>query len=146
LSKKYEITARYKINQSSLLTKCLLALHCLSAFAVLLSSLDLEYKALLWSAVFFSLLFYSSKERDFNGLLIRHSSLKGWELADLDGIYCPIEVLPSTVISSYLLVMHFNQKNKQKQSILICKDALINDDYRKLMVALKIAGLKKDEA
>jgi hypothetical protein len=39
----------------------------------------------------------------------------------------------------------FNQKNKQKQSILICKDALINDDYRKLMVALKITGLKKGE-
>ena len=41
-----------------------------------------------------------------------------------------------------MIVLHFMQ-NKQKQTILICRDALFYDEYRKLMVALKITGLKR---
>ena len=144
MSKKYEITETYKINQSPSLIKWLAVLHGLSIFTVFLISFALVYKAMLWGTIIFSFVFYLNRDAEFNGMLIRHSSCGGWELADLDGIFYPIKVLPSTVITPYLLIMHFNQQNKQKQTILICKDALINDDYRKLMVALKISGLKKD--
>ncbi len=95
-------------------------------------------------AILFSFLLYLKKQLEFGEIFVRHSSLRGWELADLDGKYYSIEVLPSTIITSILLVLHFKQQSKPKQTILICKDALINDDYRKLMVALRISGLKKD--
>jgi len=144
LLKKYEITATYKISQSLWLIKWLAILHGLSFIAVFLTSVALVYKALLWCTIIFSLFFCLDRENRFNGLVIRYSSFKGWEFADLEDIYSPIEVLPSTVITPYFLIMHFNQQNRQKQTILICKDALINDDYRKLMVALRISGLKRD--
>jgi len=34
-------------------------------------------------------------------------------------------------------------QNKKKQTILICRDALSYDEYRKLMVALKISGVNR---
>ena len=53
-----------------------------------------------------------------------------------------IELLASTVVSRYIIVLHFVQ-NKENQTILICRDALFYDEFRKLMVALKISGLNK---
>lgn len=121
--------------------KGLVIFHLLSVVAVFISELALAYKVILWDAIIVSLLFYLGKHFAHKGQYIRYSSRNGWEL---DQAFYPIEILTSTVITSYLLILHFEQQNKRKQTILICKDALINDDYRKLIVALRLSGLKKD--
>ncbi len=96
--------------------------------------------------ILFSLLFYLRRELRFHGLSIVHSMVSGWEMALSDHQFYPVKILASTVITPYLIVLHYKIQNKQKKTILICKDALIEDDYRKLMVELKISGIQKDDA
>ncbi len=79
----------------------------------------------------------------FKHYKIRYSSVVGWDITQNGDVFHLIEVLPSTVLTSYLLILHFKAHNKKIQTILIVKDALTHDNYRKLMVLLKIAGVKK---
>jgi len=123
----------------------LVVLHVLSIPPVFLSSLTLINKIILCSAVFISLLVNLNREHHFKSQLIRYSSFAGWEIAYNSSFY-PIEVLPSTVITPFLLVLHYKQQKKPKKAILICKDALINEEYRKLMVKLTIDGFKKEDS
>lgn len=77
--------------------------------------------------------------------ILRFSLLAGWEIAYAENHYHPITVIPSTVITRFLVILHFKMQNQQKQTILIFNDALNGDEYRKLVVELKISGLAKDD-
>ncbi len=123
----------------------LLVLHIIAIIAVSVSAFAvLPYKTLLVFFILISLVVYSKKENNFKGLTLRHANTSGWEIAFLENQFSPIRVLPSTVITHYLIVLHYKIQNQQKRAILIFRDALINDDFRKLLVALKISGLSKD--
>lgn len=91
-----------------------------------------------------SLIFYLKREKDFSGCFVRHSHRRGWEIAFSDQNFNSITIMPSTVISTVLIVLHFNTVIKQKQAVLIYNDAMPSDDYRRLMVELKINGLKRE--
>ena len=123
----------------------MLILHLVAFLAVFLSALVLAYKVVLWDAILFSFLFNLAKHRKYKGPSIRYSPRIGWELAQTDLKFHSIEVLPSTVTTQFLIILHFKQQSKKKQTILICRDTLIQNDYRKLMVALRLSGLKRDD-
>jgi len=143
LLKKSEPTQLFKINQSSLLIKCLLILHLLPIPFIFLISLPYISRVLLIVSILMSLWLYLRKEIYFKSRWIRYSSMKGWEFADFYPVFFQMQVLPSTVLTPYLLILHFKLQNNSKKTILICRDALIDDSYRKLLVLLKISGLKK---
>ena len=117
-------------------------MHAIAIVAVLINALDLIYKVIISLMVLVSLFVYLKREYNFQGLLIRHSSGLGWEVAYLENYFYAVDILASTVITRYIIVLHFLQ-NKKKQTILICRDALSYDEYRKLMVALKISGVNR---
>jgi len=142
LSKKYAINQTFKVHRSSLLIRWLVVLHAIAIVAAFINALDLIYKIIITAMVLISLYIYLKRENDFHGLSIRHSTEFGWEVAYSENNFYAIEILASTVVTRYIIVLHFMQ-NKKNQSILICRDALIYDEFRKLMVALKISGLKK---
>ena len=144
LSKKYAKTKIFEINQSPLLIKWLVAIHAIAIFAACLNALELAYKIVIISLILFSLFFYLRRELRFHDFSIVHSMANGWEMALSDNHFHTVKILASTVVTPYLIVLHYKIQNKQKQTILICKDALIADDYRKLMVELKISGIQKD--
>lgn len=138
--KKSANTQIFSISYSSLLVYGLIAIHFLAFIAAGLNSLALIYKIALWVLIITSLIIYlrrSNKE-----FFIRYGSTSGWEIADSENSYLPITILASTVICPYLTVLHFYRKNQKKQTILIVIDALKNDEYRKLMVALKVSAMK----
>ncbi len=143
--KKSEITITFKIHQSIALMKGVVILHLAAFLAVFLSALVLAYKVVLWNVVLFSLFFYVAKFREYKSQFIRYSLRSGWEFAQSDLKFYPIDILSSTVITQFLLFLHFKQQSAKKQTILIYKDALIKDDYRKLMVELRLSGLKRDD-
>jgi len=116
----------------------------LSVFPIFIASISLIYKSLLFIAIIASLLIYRTREIKRNGLLIRYKPELGWEIALQGNDYYSIEVLPSTVITSFFIVLHFKRHKNKKQTTLIAKDALIDDEFRKLMVLLKISGVRKD--
>jgi hypothetical protein len=142
---KFAITQTFKIGQSSTVKTWLVAIHALAIFASVLNALALGYKIILIIFILTSLLVYLWKEAKFKGVSIRYSSLSGWEMAQKNSVYVPIQILPSTVITPYLIVLHLKTEGNKSPAllILICRDALIGDEFRRLMVALKISWARK---
>jgi hypothetical protein len=88
---------------------------------------------------------FINKKNTKKKYILRFSLLSGWAIAYAENHYHPITITPSTVITRYLIILHFKMQNQQKQAILIFNDALNGDEYRKLVVELKISGLAKDD-
>lgn len=124
--------------------KLLFALHALAIIAVFISALALLYKTILTVCILVSLFIYAKREFDFEGLTIRYADSFGWEIAFSENQFNPIQVLPSTVITSHSIVLQYKTQSQQKRAIIICRDAMIKDNFRKLLVELKISGLSKD--
>jgi hypothetical protein len=122
-------------------------MHFVALLASVLNALAMLYKLAIICSILISLFYYVKTMNQC--FFIRYGALSGWEIAYSENLYYPIKILPSTVITSYLIVLHFaftTKQNKKKRTALICKDALIADEYRSLKVELKISGLSKDDA
>ena len=141
---KYAITQTFKIKSSSLLIKCLVVLHVMAVFAAIFNTLELSYKIIIIALVIISLWRYVKREVAAKAFSIRFSSISGWEVAMLDDSFDAIEILPTTVITPYLIVLNFKMPDKQKHIVLIVKDALTDNEYRQLKVQLRISGLQKE--
>ncbi|NOQ76836.1 MAG: hypothetical protein GQ475_03405 [Methylococcaceae bacterium] len=141
--KKSEEIEIYSINQSVMLIKWYILIHILAVSAVFLSSLFLFYKTLVLIVILLGLWMVLNRQMEFDKVVIRHRLKTGWDISFLEGIFDSIEVLPSTVITPYILILHFKITNQQKQTILILKDSLVAEKYRELMVSLKLFGLLK---
>ncbi len=144
MSTKYASPQLFKVYQSSLLVKALWLIHIIALAATLLSAVVFTSKLVIVVLIAISLYFYLHREAKNSDYAIRHSDEFGWEFAYSDADYNAIDILPSTVLTPYLIVLHIKQQNRKKQTILICKDALKHDDFRKLMVELKMSGIKRD--
>jgi hypothetical protein len=126
------------------LLKGLFVLHAIAIIAALTNALTTSYKIILVIAILVSLIVYLKRENNVKGLTLRHAEVSGWEITSLENQFSSIQVLPSTVITQYLIVLHYKIQNQKKRAIIICKDTMTNDNYRKLLVALKISGLSKN--
>ncbi len=136
------ITVVFIIRQSSILIYGLILLHLTAVIAALCNGLDFGVRLGVGALILASLFYYLKRELRFQSIFIRHGPINGWEIAYSAGRYIAVDILPSTVVSPYLVILHFKQTDKLKQTIFILKDALMGDEYRKLMVQLKILGLK----
>ncbi|KAF3981958.1 MAG: hypothetical protein HFP78_04305 [Methylococcales symbiont of Hymedesmia sp. n. MRB-2018] len=143
MSKKYETPQLFIIKQSKLLLYWLLFTHVLAIIAVFLSAVSLLIQWLICPLLIISFIFYS-RPRD-NSKIIRYGTLTGWEMSDRGQGFSSIKILPATVISTFLIVLHFETDIHQKKTILIGKDSLSENGYRQLLVSLKINGLNKDD-
>ncbi len=126
----------------------LAALACLSAYLPVIS----QFVLILVLAVHFKVVFARSKN---DRHAINFSQVSGWEIAKNDG-FVAVEILPATVITPFAVFLSVEiqgadahipntpvfLRRKNRQSILIMADMLSDDDYRKLVVTLKIAGIK----
>jgi len=144
LLKKLEIIEIYDINQSAVLIKCYVVIHLLAILAIFLTHLFLIYKIFLLIVIVISLWYALNAELKFNKIVIRHRLETVWEICYSDGFFNAIQILPSTVLTPHMLILHFKLTNQKKKTILIVKDALGDEKYRELSVSLKILGLKKD--
>jgi hypothetical protein len=144
LSKKFAVTQTFKIGQSPFFIKWLFIIHAIAILAVLTIVLTTVYKIVLVVAILVSLTVYLKKENSFKRLILRHVEVSGWEIASFENQFSSIQLLPSSVLTQYLIVLHYKIQNKKKRAIIICNDTMTNGNYRKLLVALKISGLSKD--
>ncbi len=144
--KKYEKILIFRVNSSSLLLYGLIVFHALAIVAVALTGLLISIQILLDFVIIVSLYFYSQKEfYNKNGIRLRYSSSYGWAISINNSEFIPLTLLPSTVISSYLLVLHFKTDKSKKKTIFIVSDSMNKTDFRKLLVTLKITGLSDTE-
>jgi len=130
------------IRQSSCLCFALSGMHFLAIVATYQNSLDISIKVTIILLILISLTRNLKREFQFQSVFIRISLQKGWEITFVDNCFIAMEILPSSVISPYFIVLHFKPQKMPKQTLFIFKDALVDDEYRKLVVQLKILGLK----
>jgi hypothetical protein len=64
---------------------------------------------------------------------IRHTEKLGWEISD-GGDFKAATILRSTVVTTFLIFLHI----KDNPPILVANDALSMDDYKQLLVKLKM--------
>jgi len=132
----------FVVRQSSMLVFGLVLLHIAAIFAAIQNGLNISAKMTLIFMILISLFVYLKRESQFYSVYIRYGITNGWEIAFSENKFSAVEILPSTVVSSHLIVLHFKQPQHLKQTLFILKDALVGDEYRKLMVQLRIVGLK----
>lgn len=110
--------------------------HVLAIMAVFFSAILLIIQIMISMAIVISFIIYL--KRQSHELSIQYCYSGQWGMFDANNHFQLIEVLSSTVISSFLIVFRFKTQSKQKKTILICKDAMLHDQYRRLLVTLKI--------
>lgn len=121
-------------------------MHGLAVFIVGITAIPLIPQVILTILILFSLIFYLKQEKTIKVFTLRYSTAFGWEIANSENGFQLIEILPTTVLSPYLVFLHYkinsnNQKKQKNLYVLIAKDTLSNDDFRKLRVELRISGL-----
>ena len=77
---------------------------------------------------------------NFQPYQLRQITLNDWQLVLINTPPQKIQILSTTVITRFVIVLHFYLPKKQWQSLIIVHDALSEKVYRDLAVSLKISG------
>ena len=104
MSKKFAVTQTFNIESSRFLINWLFALHAIAILATFTNSLSIVYKIILLIGILVSLIVQLKREDNFKGLILRYSEVTGWEITSLENQFSSIQILPSTVITHYLIV------------------------------------------
>ena len=127
-----------KLKPSKLLQQINSAIHLAAWLACFANALPLSIQ--LCIAFLIGLDFWFNFKRLKSGQnLISYSDTKGWQLAD-NGGFENIQSLSSTVITAFLIFLHI----ANKPSIHIAHDALSAEDFRRLIVKLKMTTNKQE--
>jgi hypothetical protein len=110
--------------------------HFLAAVASLINGLFWYYQGMIFLAVLISLYRYLRDYWEFQAYQLRYSAAADWQLAGQNSEFQTLQILPSSVITAWVTVLHFQIADK-KQQLVIFKDALADKDYRALVVMLK---------
>lgn len=110
-------------------------LHMVTLGACWLNNLPLLMQIAL-SAMVLGSGFYQSRKPQ-TAFYLRYTDQSQWSIALNNHHYQPITIQTTTVISPWLVILHF-QIAQQSFTRLIFSDSLPANDYRRLIVALKI--------
>ncbi len=115
-------------------------IHVLAVYSCLIAAVPMMIKMVLAVGVLLHLIFSLHQKAKLTGLKLQYSSSRAWEVA-IKGVFSPIYILPSTVITPLVIFLHFKKQSGKKQSMLIFNDAISSEAFRKLTVELRINSL-----
>ncbi len=121
---------RFCVNISKRLNWFLIVLHVWALLACVFNDLNVVLQVVLASLVVLHF-FYIKPVKE---IVLSHTDA-GWQMVAARELV-DIVILPSTVISSFAVFLHFKQDERFK-TLLIMNDALSMEDYRLLIVRLK---------
>jgi len=79
-------------------------------------------------------------------LFIKQDSAKNWFITfnskPAETELISVKLLPSSFISRFLIVLNYQDSQDTKHSILITKDSCYSNEFRYLMIAIKLANIK----
>jgi hypothetical protein len=117
----------------------LAALHSLALIACWWNELALNYQLAATLAVLISAIIHGQR-RNPEGVILKYSDAGGWRLQPNPDSEQTVTIQGSTWMTSWLIVLHIKTDDGRYQHFAIFNDALPADAYRRLTVALKIAG------
>jgi toxin CptA len=147
MPKEYEAPFLLALKPSKRFKQITVFIHVLALIASMANALAFTIKIGLLVLVGLHL-WLAFRRLNTPNYTIKHSEALGWELSKGDG-FTSIEVLKSTVITTFALFLHFKYRSQSpsmlstpKKTLLILGDALAGDDYRRLIVKLKTTAIK----
>ncbi|AMK79057.1 MULTISPECIES: protein YgfX [Methylomonas] len=128
----------FTIGRSRVLIIIVSAIYVLTLLACWLNALPMPYK---WMLTMLVLLSWKSNvtSGEINVVYLRYTPNHGWSLLSDSDHYQPIDIQASTVVTRFLIALHWVQNKGRRQSMIIPKDAMSSNDYRKLSVCLIIS-------
>jgi len=123
---------------SRALALALLGIHVLAFLAAWLNPLPVWLRLLLSLSVLLSLwLSYRSKPQIIG---IRLQPEGYWLLDSANNTELEASLLGSSIVNPWFVLLHF-QAETRRYSLLICRDSLDVEAFRRLRVALKVTGM-----
>ncbi len=116
-------------------------IHALAVFSCLVAVVPMVIKIVLPVGVLLHLMFTLHQKAKLTGSKLQYSSSQAWQLSMVGNNFDPIEILSSTVITPLAIFLHFKKQSGKKQSMLIFKDAISSEAFRKLTVELRVNSL-----
>ncbi len=138
--KKSQPPLQLTLQPSTRLKQFLIIVHTLALAACMANALAPVFKIGL-AAVVGVHFGFTHKRLKNEYWIIRHTDVNGWETL-IDGQFEAIQILDSTVITTFVIFLHFKYRSKVKCHIAVLSDALATDDYRQFIVRLKTTRIK----
>ena len=131
------------IKPSHYLKALIIIIHLLALGASIANDLDLAFKLGLITVIGLQA-WLTIKRLKNEAYTIKYTEALGWQLSK-DQDLVSIEILNSTVVTTFAIFLHYKERSpsnfktpRAKQTRLILNDALSDEDYRCLLVKLKI--------
>lgn len=115
----------------------LLGVHALSFLAAWLNPLAIGLRLLLSALIALSLWRSLARTPEIAGLRLKSDGR--WELQLDDGKREEACLLGSSLVNPVFVILHFHS-GKKRRSLLICRDSLETEEFRRLRVALRVVG------
>ncbi len=116
-------------------------MHGLALIAGIVNSLPFMVKATIFLFVCLSLWLNLKRfALDSKNLTIKFSEASGWQLGSETEGFSAIHLEGSTVSTPFFIILHAKRNKEPDKAILIVKDSVTAEDFRKLRVSLKISG------
>ena len=139
----YKTNLVLSIKPSMNLRKLIVFIHGLAFVASMINTLVFSVKVSLCVVVSIHCWITLKRLRRLSHI-IKYTEALGWQLSEGQD-FVPIDVLNSTVITTKALFLHFNHRSQgnftkpaSKKTLLVLNDALAEEDYRYLIVKLKM--------
>jgi len=135
------------INPSYRFKVLVILIHALALAASMANDLSLTFKLGLISCIFLQG-WLTVKHLKNEPYTIQYTETLGWQISKGHELVS-IKILNSTVVTTFAIFLHYKESSKpqfsmsrSKQTRLILNDALAEEDYRRLIVKLKITYIK----
>ncbi len=135
------------VKPSQRLKLMIILIHVLALAASMANDLDIGFKLALITAISLKA-WFTLKRLKNKPYSIKYTENLGWQISK-DRDLVSIEILNSTVVTAFAIFLHYKDNSQPhflgtrlKQTRLILNDALADEDYRHLIVKLKITHIK----
>lgn len=114
-------------------------LHLCAILACWFNNLQTPYQLLLIATL---LVFWrrNRKRCEATPVFLSYTENTGWEVS-LDGSnYLHAMILDTTVMTSVVIFLHYKMDNRASRALVIAKDSLSVNDFRRLIIRLKLSA------
>lgn len=129
----------FEIRPSRSATKLLRLLQVLALIGCWLNSLPEEYRIAI-GALLIGLIIIPNRYRNESAMQLRYTPNNNWLLrTGQDNDFFIITILSSTTITDWAIFLHYKTNSQLSGALLIAKDSLMADSFRRLKVRLKLS-------
>jgi hypothetical protein len=144
VSKKIEPTLSFRMKRSQIHDRLLTILHLLGLLACWLNNLPVGWRLGL-SALLILLWARYYRGVRMATFYLSYTANQSWSVSFDGDNYLPAKIEATTVITTLVALIHLSIDGKTAQSLIVFKDTLPVDDYRRLIVKLKLSGYGQRE-